>query len=59
MCGIPCLSRYLKDGVIDAESKRDECNKVRINRNNDLIGMMEMLERDLDCLNHYNKVFVA
>jgi uncharacterized protein len=56
MCKIPCVSEYIESGTINADLKKQACIDLRQRRHEELIGMMEMLEIDSTCLDHFNEI---
>lgn len=59
MCDVSCLAGMVKDGKVIPSIKKNRCNLLLNRRNDELIGMMELLEENPKSLDHYKNVIVT
>jgi radical SAM protein with 4Fe4S-binding SPASM domain len=55
MCGVSCFKDCVQDGCINAELKQKLCQKARKTRHEEIISMLELLEKNPRALEHFDK----
>ena len=59
MCNVGCLREMVDGGVPHPSKKQEECDRVRRQRHQELVGMCELFEKNPAALDHYNDIALS
>lgn len=59
MCSVGCLAGMVEGGKVNPSIKVKRCSDLVNKRNKELIGLMEVLEKNPKALDHYNSIIVT